>query len=67
MTIVTYDVTPTHRYFMRRTKRDILDKIEQMTGTALTSAQRQLMSEWSKSDLANHAMKIVRSLPNEPR
>jgi hypothetical protein len=65
MTIITYDVTPTHRYFMRRTKRDIIDKIEQMTGVRKTNAEIDNLMTLSKDQLASLAMQTFRSLPDD--
>lgn len=64
MTIVTYEVTPDYRYFYRRTKRDIIDKIEQMVGVQYTFNEREAMMSLSKAELASIAFKICRSLPD---
>lgn len=65
MTIVEYISTPTHRYFMRRTKSDIISMMEQMKGERFSVGEHANLMTMRKGELASLAMKIVRSLPNE--
>lgn len=64
-TTITY-VTPDHRYFMRRTKREIIDRIEQMTGQQFDAVERLRMMHMFKDELATLAMNAWRALPAPP-
>lgn len=70
MTIVTVTVAPTHRYFMRKSKEELVRWIElekhgrQMLSYAEIDAQK---AAYSKSQLASECMKIVRGRSAEER
>jgi len=66
MTIVEYHVTPDHRYFMRRSKAEIVSKIEQMSGSRVEGELYAEMMAMSKPQLAERAMRIWRMLPRDP-
>jgi hypothetical protein len=62
---ITYS-TMDHRYFMRRTKQEIIDRIEQMTGQRFDFAERFRMLHMFKDELATLAVNAARALPAPP-
>lgn len=64
-TTITY-VTPDHRYFMRRTRSEIISRIEQMTGQRFDNIERLRMESMHKDELATLAMTAWRALPAPP-
>jgi hypothetical protein len=62
---ITYS-TLDHRYFMRRTKSEIINRIELMLGHGYTFEQRRDLLTWTKDALASEAMRLVRELPPPP-
>lgn len=62
---VTYS-TIDHRYFMRRTKSEIIARIEAMTGIILQGDERRNAMILSKDELASQAMAAYRALPAAP-
>lgn len=68
MTIVEITVRPTHRYFMRKSKEDLIRWVElerhgrQMLSYAEIDAQKRI---YSKDQLASECMKIIREMPAE--
>lgn len=69
MTAIEITVTPTHKYFMRKSKDDLVRWIElkkhgrQMLSFAEIDAQKRV---YSKAQLANECMGIVRGLASRP-
>lgn len=66
MTIVTVSVRPTHRYFMNKSKSDIIYQIGCITGKSFNTIDYANMMLLTKSQLASKAMDALRSLPPEP-
>lgn len=62
---ITYS-TMDHRYFMRRTKSEIIARIEQMTGQRFDFAERFRMLHMFKDELATLAVNAARALPAPP-
>ena len=58
--------TPDHRYFMRRTKSDIVRMIGELRGQPLTIGEHTNMMTMTKDQLASEAMQLVRALPPPP-
>jgi hypothetical protein len=59
---VTYS-TMDHRYFMRRTKSEIIARMEFIRGRIYTPKQYKDLSGWTKDALASKAVRLIRSLP----
>lgn len=59
---ITY-ATLDHRYFMRRTKDQIIARIEEMQGRPFDFTERWERLHWTKTKLADEAMILVRTLP----
>lgn len=66
MSVTITHVTLDHRYFMRRTKREIIARIEEMQGRKFDFSELHHMIDWPKDRLANEAMRLVRQLPPPP-
>lgn len=66
MTTIVTTVTPDHRYFMRKTKREIVNHIEMLTGAKYSIAEYRAMQEQPKDQLATLAMNAYRALPPAP-
>ena len=64
MSIVETFVTPSHRYYMKRTKAVIINHIEMLEKTRFTPGEHSNLMTMSKGELASRAMKAHRSLPN---
>lgn len=64
MTIITVEVTPTHRYFARKRKDDIIRWIEDLGGRRLSNEEHKSYRARTCDDLASEAMKLVRALPD---
>ena len=62
---VTY-TTLDHRYFMRRTKREIISHIEQLQGRKFDFSERLATLAMTKDQIADEAMRLVRALPAPP-
>jgi hypothetical protein len=62
---ITYS-TLDHRYFMRRTKNEIIRRIEELSGRPCSIGERQNLMTWTKDALASYAMGLVRELPPPP-
>lgn len=62
---VTYS-TIDHRYFMRRTKSEIISRIEELQGRQFDFVERFRMLHLTKEALASEAMRLVRALPPPP-
>lgn len=58
--------TPDHRYFMRRSKSEIITRIGELRGYPITTDQYNVMKNWTKDALASEAMRLVRALPPPP-
>ena len=65
MTTVTYEITPTHRYFARKRKDDIIRWIEDLSHTKLSYAELRAYRARTCYDLASEAMRAYRALPEE--
>ena len=67
MTVVEFNATPSHRYFMRKTKEELVRFIElHKHGRALLSYREidEQKRVYSKGQLASECMKVLRSMPN---
>lgn len=62
---VTYS-TIDHRYFMRRTKSEIIRRIGELRGQPITIGEHSNMMTMTKDELASEAMRLVRALPPQP-
>lgn len=62
---ITYS-TMDHRYFMRRTKSEIIARMEFIQGRIYTPKQYKDLSGWTKDALASKAVRLIRSLPPAP-
>lgn len=62
---VTYS-TIDHRYFMRRTKSEIIRRIGELRGQPITIGEHSNMMTMTKDELASEAMRLVRALPPPP-
>jgi hypothetical protein len=62
---ITYS-TLDHRYFMRRSKRDIIARMEGLRGQIYMGSQRANLMSMTKDELASEAMRMVRALPPPP-
>lgn len=62
---VTYS-TIDHRYFMRRSKGQIINRIGELRGQPITIGEYSNMMTMTKDELASEAMRIVRALPPPP-
>lgn len=62
---ITYS-TMNHRYFMRRTKADIIGWIEHLRGKQMDREERLATLAMTKDQIADEAMRLVRALPAPP-
>lgn len=62
---ITYS-TMDHRYFMRRTKSEIIARIEQMNGRRFDAIERFRMLHMFKDELATLAVNAASTLPAPP-
>jgi polyphosphate kinase 2 (PPK2 family) len=64
MTIVTYEIRVSHRYYMRKTKSDIIDRIDMMREQLkLPPLDKSEIKNWDKYSLASEAMSTHRLFP----
>jgi len=62
---ITYS-TMDHRYFMRRTKQEIIARMEAIEGSVYTFKRYKDLSGWTKDALASEAVRLIRALPAPP-
>lgn len=67
MSIVEIRATPSHRYFMRKSKADILLRIVEMRRALgksdLTNSEMDDLKKRTAYSLAGEAMKLIREFP----
>jgi len=66
MTVMTIEITPTHRYFMRKSKDELVRWIEREKHGRQMLSFREIDEQkrvYSKDQLASECMKIVRTWP----
>lgn len=75
MSVFTSQATPSHRYYMRKTKREIVDRIHDLSGALLDAklpvpelalAHKETLMGKTKERLARLAMLCHNTFPKEP-
>lgn len=66
MTTIVTTVTPDHRYFMRKSTREIVNYIEMLTGASYSIEDYQAMMMIPKNRLVSQALAAYRALPPAP-
>lgn len=64
MSIITYQVTPSVRYFERKRKDDIIRWIEDLTKRRLSTAEFNDYRKRTNHDLAREAMAAINEQPD---
>lgn len=66
MAIVEYRSKPTIKYYMGKTKSDIIDRIDMMRNSLrLEPIDKIKIKDWSKYSLASEALRTHRMFPPE--
>lgn len=66
MSIVETIVTPTHQYYMKRKKQDIIDRIEALEGAKFSYEERAELMKLFKWQLARRVMTAHRNFKDAP-